>query len=61
MNYHIFAKKEKSVSFLPEKRIYGDNASMIAYCSLVDPEGHWTNEFQQLSFSPNLLISEVPH
>lgn len=54
--------QKRDIRFLPaRKENTGDNASMIAYCSLVDPHGHWTNESQQLSFSPNLLISDIPN
>lgn len=51
---------EKEILFLPaQKKHTGDNASMIAYCAAVDPGGLWSNDSQQLSFRPNLLISDL--
>jgi N6-L-threonylcarbamoyladenine synthase len=47
-------------SFLPAQKKYtGDNASMIAYCALLDPKGLMSNEAQQLTFCPNLKICDI--
>ena len=32
---------------------------MIAYCAVMDPGGLWSNEGQQLIFSPNLKICDL--
>ena len=34
----------------------GDNAAMIAYAALVNPEGTWSNEKHELSFNPSLHL-----
>ncbi len=51
--------KDTDMRFLPaEKRHAGDNASMIAYASLVDPDALWSNHRQVLSFHPSLALDE---
>ena len=37
----------------------GDNASMIAYASHVDPDNTWSNEMQGLSFNASLKLEDV--
>ena len=49
------------IRFLPaEMRHTGDNASMIAYACLIDPQGLWPNLDQVLSFRPSLGLEESP-
>ena len=38
----------------------GDNASMIAYASFVDPDGTWLNINQELSFNASLRLEDLP-
>lgn len=50
----------REVRFLPaEMKHTGDNAAMIAYCAVVDPDGLWSNVDQKLSFNPSLQISDL--
>ncbi|MBT3668173.1 MAG: tRNA (adenosine(37)-N6)-threonylcarbamoyltransferase complex transferase subunit TsaD [Opitutae bacterium] len=42
-----------------EPKYTGDNASMIAYASYIDPENTWTNEMQGLSFNASLKLEDV--
>ena len=52
--------KKREVCFLPAPKKYtGDNASMIAYCAVMNPRGLWSNDGQQLIFSPNLKICDL--
>lgn len=52
---------QTGMQFLPaEKHHTGDNASMIAYASLVDPDALWPNHGQILSFRPSLGLDETP-
>ena len=51
---------KRDVCFLPAPKKYtGDNASMIAYCAVIDTRGLWSNDGQQLIFSPNLKICDL--
>ena len=52
--------ERRGLSFLPSaKKHTGDNASMIAYCALVDQKGLWSNSNQRLSFKPSLKINDL--
>lgn len=54
--------QKREVLFLPAQRKHtGDNASMIAYAALLDPKGVWANDSQQLTFNPNLKITDLPN
>jgi N6-L-threonylcarbamoyladenine synthase len=43
-----------------EPKYTGDNASMIAYASHVDPHSTWSNENQELSFNASLKLEHLP-
>jgi N6-L-threonylcarbamoyladenine synthase len=42
-----------------EPKYTGDNASMIAYASHVDPDNTWSNENQELSFNASLRLEHL--
>ena len=52
--------RSEEISFLPARMQHsGDNASMVAFASLVDEEGLWSNKQQSLSFRPSLGLEEL--
>lgn len=55
-----FADHSGAFLLCAEPKYTGDNASMIAYASFVDPDGTWFNKNQKLSFNASLRLEDLP-
>jgi len=55
------AQNNKIPLLAAEKKHTGDNAAMIAYAALVDPENTWLDQDGGLNVNPGLRMDDVPH